>query len=114
MPKARVNMATHGKPRRLAQHPQPEADILEDAFDGLPAGRLMALDLVALISTELDAGAALRLPARNASAFEVIGAELDVGAELVVHFAIETRAVKHGGCGGSDGTQQFHRPSGSP
>ena len=55
-----------GKPRRFAQHPQPEAEILEDAFDGLPAGRFMALDLVALISTELDAGAALRLSARNA------------------------------------------------
>jgi hypothetical protein len=74
----------------------------------------MALDLVALVSAELDTGAALGLSARNARPLKVVGTELDVGAEFVVHFAIETRAVKHGGCGGSDGTQQFHRPPGSP
>ena len=84
------------KSRRLAQHAQAHTHILAERLDKVPAERFVNLFFVFLAAAKLDAGAALGIGAGRPDALEIVGAELDVRAELVVHIGADLRALEDG------------------
>ena len=75
---------------QAGQHAQAEAEILGEGLEGVAARSFVTFDLVAFISAKFDAGSPFGFRAWEAGPLEVVGAVLDVGAELVVHFGVDS------------------------
>jgi hypothetical protein len=86
----------HSDIGRLAQHTHAEAQILRERVDERDANRLPAFLFESLVAAELEARAI------NAGSLEIVGAVLDMGAELHVHVVLGARTMKQGG----DGTNE--------
>ena len=87
---------------RLAQQTHAEAQILRERVDERDAHRLPAFLLEPLVAAELEARPALGAGAIDAGSLEIVGAVLDMGAELLVHVVLDARTMKQGG----DGTNE--------
>ena len=71
-----------GEARGFAQDTQREPHVLKECLHEMPAEGILALFLIPFACAELDAGAAFGFCARQAFAFEIVGAVGDVGGKL--------------------------------
>ena len=78
----------------FAQCAEGVARVLKERFEEMRAQRFADFFLEFLVAAEFDARAAFRFGAREAGAFEIIGAGLDVRAKLSVHVAVNARPAK--------------------
>src|SRR5215470_15516822 len=102
----------HGESGRLAQQAQAVTDILDQRLDQISAERFVAFLSVPLAAAELDASTALRCGAIQAGALQIISAMLDVSPELLLHFFLDSRAMKDLGGKRAKVGEEFHDSSG--
>ena len=80
--------------RRFAQHPQGVAQVLNQGFKEMRALRFADFFLELLVAAELNSSTSLRLCTRNARALKIIGAILDVRAQLLFQFVLDQGTVE--------------------
>ena len=96
----------------LPQHAQAEAQVLNEAINGVRASRVAAFLFCALHAAKLDPRAPQCLRARHAAASQVFRECLDVEAQLRVHLAFHPRPPRHRAHPRPDSVQKPHTSSG--
>src|SRR5262249_44174811 len=94
------------------QHAQAEAHVLRQRLPQRAAHRLAALLLEPQLASELDARTALGLGPREPCALQVVGAQLHVRAELLLHLVVDRVAAGEPGAARADGGEVDHAASG--
>ena len=111
-PKRQRDHGHTGEAGALAQHPQPETQILHEAFDEVHTARVAALLFGAVDAAELEPCPPHGLPARQAAAHQVVRVGLDVETEFRIHLALGAGAAQDGFKRRTNAAPQPHTSSG--
>ena len=82
------------KSRRLSQHAQAEAHILNQSLNEISAELFADFLFEALAAAELDTGAALRFSTIEARSFQIVGAVLKMRAQLFLDLSLDLRTAE--------------------
>src|SRR5690349_8608709 len=80
--------------RRFAQHADADARVLQNAMNKVAADYFVNLLFEARLPTELGARLAFGIDPRNPGPHQIVGAVLDMRAELLSHVLIQRRALE--------------------
>src|SRR5947209_6738654 len=96
----------------FTQDAKADANILEKSVEKIAANSLLDFFFEALLSAELNAGAAFCLPTTQAGTLEIVSAMLDMRAKLLLHLLIEFRTMKKLCAKRTNVGQELHTSSG--
>ena len=85
------------KSRRLPQHPQRKSQIHPQRFQQSPARRLAALLLKLHMPAKFNPRPPLRLRPPHAATLQIVSAQLDMHAQLLLHLRAHLRPLEQGG-----------------
>src|SRR5580704_7486580 len=97
--------------RRLAQHAQAEAQVLNQRFKEMRTPGFADFFLELLVAAEFEPGASLGFRARKTRALQIISAILDVRAQLLFHLFVHSRPMKQRRNHRSERREYPHVPS---
>src|SRR5262249_44040821 len=97
---------------RLLEHAQAIANVLAERLEEGAAHGVARLLLVAQLAAELEPGTALGFGARETGPLQVVGAVLDVRAQLRLDLLVHAPAAEEPGDEAADVCNRAHVPSG--